>query len=158
MAGFTPDLLDRDALDQHIEDERIPWIPQEEGRWFKPLHFMLQSGSWVNLVKMKPGRRIRRHIHAGGSVHAYVLRGSWRYVEHDWVARPGSYVHEPAGGVHTLEVVGEETMVTLFLVNGVIQYLDDEGRVVQQDDLHSRRREYLDFCSERGIEPVAISS
>jgi 2,4'-dihydroxyacetophenone dioxygenase len=65
-------------------------------------------------------------------------------------------VFEPAGGAHTLEVLGDETMVTLFIVNGVIQYLDDEGRVVQQDDLQSRRRLYLDFCRDQGIEPVAL--
>jgi hypothetical protein len=74
------------------------------------------------------------------------------------VARPGSYVFEPAGGAHTLEVLGDETMVTLFTVNGVIQYLDDEGRVVQQDDVRSRRRLYLEHCREQGLEPVALTT
>ena len=85
-------------------------------------------------------------------------QGSWRYLEHDWVATPGSYVFEPAGGAHTLEVLGTTPMVTLFIVNGVIQYLDDEGRVDQQDDLRSRRQLYLDYCREQGIEPVALVS
>lgn len=158
MTAFVPNLVDLEALDRQAEDDRLPWVPQEEGRWFKPLHFMTETGSWINLVKMEPGRRIRRHIHAGGSVHAYVLRGSWRYLEHDWVARAGSYVYEPAGGVHTLEVLGDEMMVTLFIVNGVIQYLDEEGRLVQQDDLYSRLHLYLDHCREHGIEPAAITS
>jgi 2,4'-dihydroxyacetophenone dioxygenase len=158
MTTFVPKPVDLEALDQALAGDDIPWVPQDPGRWFKPLHFFLSSGSWINLVKMEPGRQIRRHIHAGGSVHAYVLEGSWRYLEHDWVARPGSYVFEPAGGAHTLEVLGDETMVTLFTVNGVIQYLDDDGRIVQQDDVRSRRRQYLEHCSEHGIEPVALTS
>jgi 2,4'-dihydroxyacetophenone dioxygenase len=158
MATFVPKFLDLEALDQAISEEDIPWVPQEPGRWFKPLHFFTSSGTWINLVKMEPGRQIRRHIHAGGSVHAYVLQGSWRYLEHDWTATPGSYVFEPAGGAHTLEVLGDETMITLFIVNGVIQYLDDEGRIVQQDDLGSRRRLYLDYCREHGIEPAALTT
>lgn len=158
MTTFVPRFTDLDALDEAIAADDIPWVPQEPGRWFKPLHFFVSSGTWINLVKMEPRRQIRRHIHAGGSVHAYVLAGSWRYLEHDWIATPGSYVFEPAGGAHTLEVLGEETMVTLFIVNGVIQYLDDEGRVDQQDDLRSRRRLYLEYCSEHGIEPAALVS
>jgi 2,4'-dihydroxyacetophenone dioxygenase len=158
MATFVPKFVDLDALDQAVAADDVPWVPQEPGRWFKPLHFSTASGSWINLVRMEPGKQIRRHIHAGGSVHAFVLEGSWRYVEHDWVATPGSYVFEPAGGAHTLEVLGDDMMVTLFTVNGVIQYLDDEGRVVQQDDLRSRQRLYLDYCREHGIEPVALTT
>jgi 2,4'-dihydroxyacetophenone dioxygenase len=158
MATFVPQLLDLKALDRAVSSDDLPWVPQEPGRWFKPLHFFTSSGTWINLVKMEPGRQIRRHVHAGGSVHAYVLQGSWRYLEHKWVAAPGSYVFEPAGGAHTLEVLGEETMITLFIVNGVIQYLDDEGRVVQQDDLRSRQRLYLDHCRELGTEPAALTT
>jgi 2,4'-dihydroxyacetophenone dioxygenase len=158
MAAFVPRPLDLEALDQAVASDELPWVPQEPGRWFKPLHFFTSSGTWINLVKMEPGRQIRRHVHAGGSVHAYVLQGSWRYLEHDWVATPGSYVFEPAGGVHTLEVLGEETMITLFIVNGVIQYLDDEGRVVQQDDLRSRHKLYLEHCREHGIVPAALTT
>jgi 2,4'-dihydroxyacetophenone dioxygenase len=156
MTTFLPKMLDLEVLDEVISSDDIPWVPQEPGRWFKPLHFFTASGTWINLVKMEPGMQIRRHVHAGGSVHAYVLEGSWRYLEHDWIATPGSYVFEPAGGAHTLEVLGETTMVTLFIVNGVIQYLDDDGQVVQQDDLQSRRRLYLDYCRGQGIEPVAL--
>ena len=158
MATFVPKFLELEALDRALPGDDVPWVPQEPGRWFKPLHFFTTNGTWVNLVKMEPGRRIRRHVHAGGSVQAYVLEGTWRYLEHDWIARPGSYVFEPAGGAHTLEVLGDETMVTLFVVSGVIQYLDDDGSVVQQDDLGSRRRLYLDFCDEHGIEPAAITT
>ena len=158
MSTFLPKFTHLEALDRAISSDDIPWVPQEPGRWYKPLHFFSQSGTWVNLVRMEPGRQIRRHIHAGGSVQAYVLQGSWRYLEHDWVARPGAYVFEPAGGGHTLEVLGDDEMVTLFVVNGVIQYLDDDDRVISQDDLASRRNLYLEYCRDHGIEPVALTT
>ena len=52
--------------------------------------------------------------------------------------------------------MGDKDMVTLFIVHGVIQYLDDEDRLVQQDDMRSRRRVYLEHCAANGIEPRAI--
>ena len=27
----------------------------------------------------------------------YVIKGSWRYLEHDWVAEEGGFVYEPPG-------------------------------------------------------------
>lgn len=158
MTTFVPKIVDLEVLDQAVASDDVPWVPQEPGRWFKPLHFFTASGAWINLVRMEPGRQIRRHLHAGGSVQAYVLQGSWRYLEHEWVASPGTYVFEPAGGTHTLEVLGEDEMITLFVVNGVIQYLADDGTIVQQDDHRSRLDLYLDFCREQGIEPVALTT
>jgi 2,4'-dihydroxyacetophenone dioxygenase len=58
--------------------------------------------------------------------------------------------------VHTLEVLGDETMITLFTVHGVIQYVDEDGALVQQDDVRSRRRLYLDHCRAHGLEPRAL--
>lgn len=89
-------------------------------------------------------------------MHGYVLKGSWRYLEHDWVAEAGSYVWEPPGDVHTLEVRGDEEMITLFFVHGVIQYLDQSDQLIQQDDMRSRQRRYLEHCEAEGIEPRAL--
>jgi len=150
--GFADDLVDV-ALDA----DDVPWVPNGQGLAFKPLHFSPSTGTWWNLIRVERRGVISRHLHVGGAVHGFVLQGSWRYREHDWTATPGTYVFEPPGDVHTLEVVGDEAMVTLFCVEGVIQYLDDNDAIVQQDDLHSRRRAYLDHCRELGIEPKALT-
>lgn len=84
------------------------------------------------------------------------MQGAWRYREHVWTARAGSYVWEPAGDVHTLEVIGDETTITLFVVHGAIQYVDDEGSVVQQDDARSRAELYVQHCLREGITPRAL--
>ncbi len=35
-----------------IQSDEIPWVPQGERVWFKPLRFDLTSGRWVNLIRM----------------------------------------------------------------------------------------------------------
>ena len=30
-------------------------------------------------------------------VTGYVIRGRWKYLEHDWIAETGSFVYEPPG-------------------------------------------------------------
>jgi hypothetical protein len=70
--------------DRAIHSDELPWVPQGERAWFKPLRFDLTSGRWVN-----------RHRHTGGQVMGYCIEGSWRYLERDWVARSGTLVYEP---------------------------------------------------------------
>src|SRR5258708_29885112 len=53
------------------------------------------------------------------TVHAFTLRGRWRYLEHDWIATPGDYTFEPPGETHTLVVPDDvKEMATLFHVTG----------------------------------------
>ena len=59
-------------------------------------------------------------------MRGYTLRGHWRYLEHDWIAKPGTYIYEPAGEAHTLVITDDspEPMMTLFVVGGGLIYLD----------------------------------
>jgi hypothetical protein len=54
------------------------------------------------------------------------MRGHWRYLEHDWIARPGTYIYEPAGEAHTLVIMDDspEPMITMFILEGGLIYLD----------------------------------
>jgi anti-sigma factor ChrR (cupin superfamily) len=142
--------------DQAIQSDSMPWVPQGERVWFKPLRFDLANGRWVNLLKVTGGGKVNRHRHSGGQVLGFVLQGSWRYLERDWVARPGTFVYEPPGDIHTLVVDGAEEMITLFLLEGVIQYLDDDDRVVYQDDVFTKLDRYMRFCQEQGIAPLEL--
>jgi hypothetical protein len=70
---------------------------------------------------------IARHRHSG-AVHAWVFKGRWHYLEHDWVAEEGSYIFEPPGETHTLVVPeGCSEMITFFQVNGSLIYVDPQG-------------------------------
>jgi hypothetical protein len=50
---------------------------------------------------------------------------------------------------------GEE-MQTLFLLEGVIQYLDDDDKVIYQDDVFTKLERYLAYCKAQGIEPIDL--
>ena len=139
--------------DQAIQSDEMPWVPQGDRVWFKPLRFDFANGRWVNLLKVTGGGKVNRHRHSGGQVLGFCIRGSWHYLERDWVARPGTFVYEPPGDIHTLIVDDAEDMITLFLLEGVIQYLDDDDNVIYQDDVFTKMERYLTFCREQGIEP-----
>jgi quercetin dioxygenase-like cupin family protein len=142
--------------DQAIDSDKIPWVPQGERAWFKPLRFDLVNGRWINLLKVSGGGQVNRHRHSGGQVLGYVIEGSWRYLERTWVARPGTLIYEPPGDIHTLVVDDAAGMLTLFILEGVIQYLDDEDNIVYQDDVFTKMERYLNFCKAQNIEPLDL--
>src|SRR5437870_13882189 len=141
--------------DNAIDSDAIPWVPQGERVWYKPLRFDLANGRWVNLLKVAGEGKVNRHRHSS-QVLGYVIQGSWRYPERDWIAEPGTFIYEPPGDVHTLVVDGADEMITLFLLEGVIQYLDDDDRVVYQDDVFTKLNRYREFCRGEGIEPLDL--
>ncbi|MFO7168614.1 MAG: 2,4'-dihydroxyacetophenone dioxygenase family protein [Chloroflexota bacterium] len=142
--------------DRAINSDEIPWVPQGEGVWFKPLRFDLVNGRWINLLKVTRDGKVNRHRHSGGQVLGFVIKGSWRYLEREWVARPGTFVYEPPGDIHTLVVDGAEEMQTLFMLEGVIQYLDDDDNIIYQDDVFTKMERYLSYCRAQGIEPLDL--
>jgi hypothetical protein len=149
-------ILEMALPDQAIDSDKIPWVPQGERVWFKPLRFDLVNGRWINLLKVAGGGKVNRHRHSGGQVLGYCIEGSWRYLERDWVARPGTLVYEPPGDIHTLVVDGVEGMQTLFILEGVIQYLDDDDNIIYQDDVFTKMERYLNFCKAQNIEPLNL--
>jgi hypothetical protein len=46
------------------------------------------------VLKGLPGSKIGTHYQVG-AVRGYTLRGYWRYLEHDWVAKLGTFIYEP---------------------------------------------------------------
>ena len=47
-------------------------------------------------------------------------------------------------------------MITLFILEGTVQYMDDEDNLLHQDDVFSKMDRYLRFCEEQGIEPIDL--
>jgi hypothetical protein len=85
-------------------------------------------------------------------VTGYVIRGAWRYLEHDWVASEGSFVYEPPGEIHTLVVddaVGEATeMITFFNIHGAMIYVDADGHQVAYEDVFTK----IEMCRRHYVE------
>jgi quercetin dioxygenase-like cupin family protein len=135
-----PDVTNSNAVADAVAtvipaDERL-WVPQAPNVWFRPLLFNTVNGEWVNVLRVRQSGRLNRHRHPA-PVHGYVLKGSWRYLEHDWVAREGMYVFEPPGEIHTL-VVDEGEMMTLFHVSGALIYVNEQGVATHYDDVHTK--------------------
>lgn len=130
-----------------IPDDERQWVPQAENVWFRPLLLNRVNGEWVNLLRVRRSGVLSRHRHPA-PVHGYVIKGEWRYLEHDWVAREGMYVFEPPGEVHTLVVDREDEMITLFHVCGMLAYVDDAGNTCGFDDVHTK----IDMCRKHFAE------
>jgi len=133
-----------------LDDDRL-WVPYAEGIWFQPCSFNVTSGGFSVVLKGLPGSMVGTHYHVG-TVHGYTMRGHWRYLEHDWIAKPGTYIHEPAGEAHTLVITDDspEPMMTLFVVGGGLIYLDkpSNGNFAAYEDgftlLELTRKHYRD--------------
>lgn len=142
-----------DFVTQAIPDDERLWVPQADNVWFRPLLLDATAGQWVNLLRVRRSGVLSRHRHPA-PVHGYVIKGSWRYLEHDWIAREGMYVFEPPGEVHTL-VVDEDVdeMITFFHVFGALIYFDHDDRPVAHDDVHTK----IEMC-KRHFESVGLGA
>ena len=79
--------LAREIVDDTNADSRL-WIDLTDDVRQRPLLFDCTNGAWANLLSIRPGGQLKCHYHTG-PVHAFTLKGSWRYLEHDWVAGEG---------------------------------------------------------------------
>ena len=133
LPGIQPEI----AIAALPDDERV-WVPQADAVWFRPLLLNTVTGSWCNLLRVRKSGVLSRHIHPSVVV-GYVIKGAWRYLEHDWVATAGTYVFEPPGETHTLVVDSADEMITFFHnVSGVIVYVDEQGRATGHEDVFTR--------------------
>ena len=159
-----------------IDDEELLWIPQTDTVSFRPLCFCVSSGYYVNLLRVRSKTKgkmgfLSRHRHPG-PVHGYVIKGSWKYLEHDWIAKPGSYVFEPPGEIHTLVTVpttsssstnesddGEDfdEMITLFHVTGSLLYCDEHGTIVGAEDVFTKLQKAKEYYKSIGLDDNYIT-
>jgi len=130
FSSFTDGLESNRRSREHFvaeidtEDDRL-WVPYAEGVWIQPCQFNVTSGGFSVVLKGLPGAELGVHYHVG-TVRGYTLRGHWRYLEHDWVAKPGTFIYEPAGEAHTLVITKDspEPALIMFVVEGGLIYLD----------------------------------
>ena len=132
-AGIVPEL----ALRALPDDERV-WVPQAPDVWFRPLLLNTVTGGWCNLLRVRRSGVLHRHRHPMAVV-GYVIKGRWRYLEHDWIAEEGSFVYEPPGEIHTLVVPDDcGEMITFFNIGGAMIYLDGRGQQTGYEDVFTK--------------------
>ena len=139
--GMVPEMVQAGVLGDALKDDEM-WVPQGEGVSIKPLLLNVTQGYFVNLLRVRKTGVLSCHRHSG-PVHAFVLKGRWYYLEHDWVAEEGSYAFEPPGEIHTLYVPQDvPEMITLFHVTGGYTYMNANGDPVAVEDVFTK----IDHC------------
>ena len=129
------------------DDERV-WVPQAPDVWFRPLLLNTVTGGWCNLLRVRRSGVLHRHRHPMAVV-GYVIKGRWRYLEHDWVAEEGSFVYEPPGEIHTLVVPDDcPEMITFFNIGGAMIYLDEAGHQTGYEDVFTK----IEMCRKHYAE------
>lgn len=92
---MAADLVIQGVLDKFLEDDNL-WVSTSESVSFKPLLLSTSGGYYINLLRVRKSGILSCHRHTG-SVHAFVLKGRWFYLEHDWIAEEKSFAFEPPG-------------------------------------------------------------
>lgn len=136
-------------------DDDPYWMQLTEDVRQRPLLFDCTNGAWTNLLSIRPGGRLACHYHTS-PVHAFVLKGSWRYLEHDWVAGEGTFIYEPPGEIHTLEADPKVGMTTFFVTRGALIYTDARGTQTGFEDVFTRLARFRRHVAENGLDPKVI--
>ena len=146
-----------ETLHRSAEDvPAVPFTPYSEDVLIKLLRVDPVSGQMCVILSAPGGTQLGTHRHYG-SVVVYTMSGAWRYLEHDWVAQAGDFVYETAGSTHTFVVEPGETTEAFIVVEGALEFVDEEGNTLAIEDWRSMYRRYLDYCEQEGLEPVDMA-
>ena len=144
------------ALTMKTDD--FPWAHDvlAPGLSIKLLVADVEGSLLVVKTKFRPGTVLPTHLHTG-AVHGITEQGSWFYREYGEQSLnvPGSYIYEPAGSTHTLEVPASNTEDTeaYFIVHGAFMNYDDEGNFVGHFDAAVTHKVYVEALERQG-DPV----
>lgn len=110
-----------------VDTSGLPWVRWGfRGSQFKLLHADPANERFTILMKIEPGVTAPRHRHLG-TVEAYVLEGSFYYLEQpDQVFTPGCYLVEQDGSVHQPTSLDGVVMLATFY--GSVQAIDANGQ------------------------------
>ena len=137
--------------------DQIVWVPLSDGVWMSPQVFDCTNGGWTNLIKIAPGGQLACHYHTG-IVHGYTVQGSWRYIEHNWTAIPGTYIYEPNGEMHTLVADEKLGMTTLFVTHGCLVFTNKDGEAIGFEDVFTRLEKCRRHYREIGRDPAELDA
>ena len=142
-----------------VEGDEIPWVPfapYSDEVFLKYHHINPVQSEVLVSMRIPASMRLPVHYHTW-IVIAHTIKGSWRYLEHDWLSRPGGTVYETAGSAHTPENCGEEEAEVFLVIAGELLFFDENGDVVARENDLTAMERYLAYCREHGIAPRDLS-
>src|SRR5215208_906077 len=133
----------------HIGADELPFVDIGDGAKLKVIMVKEREGLWIVENLFQSGYEVQRHRHTG-PVFAYTTSGAWKYKEYEYVNRAGSFLYEPAGSVHTLQSVEDDTHVW-FQMYGANLNLDAEGNIESVFDGPGTLAAYYALCEAAGL-------
>jgi 2,4'-dihydroxyacetophenone dioxygenase len=138
----------------HIGADDLPFADFGDGNKLKVIHVGTAAGLWIVENIFQAGFTVQTHRHTG-PVFGYTRSGAWKYKEYDDVNRAGSFVYEPAGSVHTLTIIEDNTQVW-FHMYGANLNLRTDGTVESIDDGPSTLAAYYALCEMNGLDRPSV--
>jgi 2,4'-dihydroxyacetophenone dioxygenase len=132
----------------HVGRDDLPFVDIGDGNLLKVIRVDEGEGLWIVENVFQRGFAVQTHRHTG-PVFGYTTSGAWKYREYDYVNRAGSFLYEPAGSVHTLTVVEDDTRVW-FQIYGANLNLDENDNVVSVYDGALTLAAYYALCEAEG--------
>lgn len=133
----------------HIGAEDLPFVDIGDGSKLKVIQVKEREGLWIVENVFMEGYEVQRHRHTG-PVYAYTTSGAWRYKEYGYVNRAGSFLYEPAGSVHTLRCIADDTHVW-FQIYGANLNLDANDHVESVIDGALTLAAYYALCEAQSL-------
>ena len=133
----------------HIGADELPFVDIGDGSKLKVIQVKEREGLWIVENIFQAGYEVQKHRHTG-PVYAYTTSGAWKYKEYEYVNRAGSFLYEPAGSVHTLQCVENDTHVW-FQIYGANLNLDADGNVESVIDGALTLSAYYALCEAEGL-------
>jgi quercetin dioxygenase-like cupin family protein len=133
----------------HIGNDDLPFVDIGDGSKLKVLMVKEREGLWIVENIFQAGYAVPTHRHTG-PVWGYTTSGAWKYKEYEYVNRAGSFLFEPAGSVHTLTAIEDDTRVW-FHMYGVNLNLDEDGNIVSVFDGAGTLAAYYMLCEAQGL-------
>ncbi len=138
----------------HIGADELPFAEIGGGNKLKVIQVDHASGLWIVENLFQAGYELSKHRHTG-AVWAFTVSGAWKYKEYDEVNRAGSFLFEPAGSVHTLQCIEDDTRVWFHIMGSNLN-LDDDGRITHVDDGPATLEAYYALCEAEGFARPAV--
>jgi quercetin dioxygenase-like cupin family protein len=133
----------------HVGRDELPFVEIGGGNRLKVIQVKKGEGLWIIENVFQAGYEVQTHRHTG-PVWGYTTSGAWKYKESDYVNRAGSFLYEPAGSIHTLQCLEDDTRVW-FHMYGANVNLDADGKVESIADGLITLEFYLAACEAQGL-------
>jgi len=127
----------------------MPWVEIGDGSKLKVLQVHPKEGLWIVENIFMAGMEVQKHKHTG-PVWGYTTSGAWKYKEYDYVNRAGSFLYEPAGSIHTLQCIEDDTHVWFHMYGSNLNLAED-GSVESVTDGASALAGYYALCEAQGF-------